>query len=144
MTNLKASATALRDECERLAREFEHDISNPALTSDQQLEAQEAARVHWQMAMLHANDIAIAELVKPTTFTGRNKITKEEEAARIDFLVRVYTDSGEDNRAKLANKCFEADEASRLFPSYDSIYRKLTPKMFDLIRKRSKRTVGIR
>ncbi len=141
MSDIRKDAEACRDECERLARAAEQEMLTSGLSVEEKNSASDRARVYWQLSRNWADTVAHSIEVRPPNFTGKRKLSQVTEDARVAFLKRIYEESGENGRQGLANEAWKDEEANSLFPSYDRIYRSLSPEMFDRIRKQSNRTV---
>lgn len=136
MSDVRKKYEALRDEYQRLARQAECEMLNLDLTPDQRQEANERAKVYWQMRALTVDTIVNAADAHPTQFRGQRKLSQSVESGRFDFLKRVYEETGADGRQELTHAAWKDPEAKSHFPSKDRIYKTLNPKMFDRIRKR--------
>jgi len=137
MSDVRRKYEALRDENERLARVAERDMLNSELSSDERRDAMERAKVHWQLSRNAADTVVNAADAHPIQFRGRRKLTEKADRARFECLWRIYQQTGLTRRHDLAHTAWKDAEAKSLFPSEDRIYKALTPKMFDRIRKRS-------
>ena len=137
MSDVRKNAEALRDECERWARSAERDMFNPDLSVNQRQEASDKAKVYWQMSRNWADTVANSADARPRKFTGKRKLCLEVEDARFAVLQRIYEANDKIGRQELAHKAWKENEAKSIFPSEDRIYKSLTPKMFDRIRKQS-------
>ncbi len=104
MDQVKANAIALRDECERLARQAEKDMLNPELSPEQKQEAQDRAKVYWQMSRDHADTVYHAEVARPERHTGRNKGTQKKTEERAAFIRMVADELDTSNREAIASQ----------------------------------------
>lgn len=95
MDRVKENAIALRDECERLARQAEREMLDPALSPEQRAAAQDQAKAYWQMSRNHADTVYHAERARPTRFTGQRK---GRAADRERFLCEVAEEIGSTKR----------------------------------------------
>lgn len=107
MDRVKANAIALRDECERLARQAERKTLDPSLTVELRIQAQDQAKAYWQMRGNHADTVYHAERVRPERHTGRNKGTQEKTKTKIEFIRKVSAELGTSNREAIASQAVE-------------------------------------
>ena len=120
--DVRRKSGLLRDECERLAREAERvalDWTRPAADRH---EAEELARVYWQMSRVHADTAAQAADARPVKFSGRNSGPQEKTAMRTEFLRKVAAETGISRRQLLAREAWGRPESQEHFGSYEALY----------------------
>lgn len=128
MDRVKENEIALRDECERLARQAEREGSNTALMPEQRAQALDQAKAYWQLSASHASAALRAEIERPTRFTGQHKgKTVEREC----FLREVAKEIGSTKRADVCRAAQAKPGFSKLFKSYEAAYRACKPSIFD-------------
>ena len=88
INKVNKEATALADECERLAKQYGNHF-RVALSSFQKSEALEAQSIYYQMAADWRATALRAEELRPTSFTGRNKGVNPKTQLRLAFLENV-------------------------------------------------------
>lgn len=113
MHDPKAIAKALRDECEKLARQQERRMSSPDLSEAERIAAMEAAKVYWQLRSNHADNVYHAEIARPEKHTGKNKGTQQKTIERTAFIRMVAEQYGIRKREAIASQALE-DHASRV------------------------------
>jgi hypothetical protein len=137
MVDPKSQAKALRDECERLAREAERKMLSPDLTKAERNQAMEAAKVYWQMSRKHADSFAYAEAAQPERFTAKNKGQQSKTIERQEFLRQVAREIGTTKRQSVCLAAMEKSEFNEMFDNYEQAHRFAQPTIFDGIRKQS-------
>lgn len=107
MDKVKASHIALRDECERLARQAEREMLDPALSQEHRAAAQDRAKAYWQISRNHADTVYHAEIARPERHTGRNKGTQKKTEDKIAFIRSVADECGTRKREAIASLALE-------------------------------------
>jgi sugar-specific transcriptional regulator TrmB len=98
MSNVKEYYEALRDECERMAREAERQMASLDLSESERANASDRARVYWQMragaadTIANASDAKLAMIKKPK---GETQMTKDRRIFLQGIAVEIDTDNRE-------------------------------------------------
>ena len=145
MADKKREAAALRDECERRAREAEERMLDPSLNPVARAAASDEAKVYWQMSRTHADTVAYAEMARPTKFTAKNTGQRDLTRRRREFLQSVANKIGTTKPQQVCRAAEKEPGFADLFPGQNGperAYRFARPSIFDGIRKPSKPSVG--
>lgn len=122
MKTISAQETALRDECERLARAAERRQNDPSLTSEERAAAVEEAKTYWQLSRGHADSMTAIEASERAKFTGQNKGESKKTAERRAFLAEHREKVGKAQRVEVIRSADEAD-IEKLFGGFDEALR---------------------
>ena len=89
MSNVRHNYEALRNEYERLAREAEGEMSNPELSSAEQRDAMERAKIYWQLSRDATDTVLNAADAERARLLGQNSGTQKATTARAQFLLTI-------------------------------------------------------
>lgn len=89
MSNVRNNYEALRDEHERLAREADREMLNPELSSREQRDAMERAKIHWQLSRNAADTVVNAADADRGRLLGQNSGTQKATTAKAQFLLTI-------------------------------------------------------
>lgn len=122
MRTIRAQETALRDECERLARAAERRMNDPSLTSEERATAVEEAKTYWQLSRVHADSVTAIEASDRAKFTGQNKGESKKTAERRAFLAEHREKVGKAQRVEVIRSAEPAD-IDEMFGGFEEALR---------------------
>jgi hypothetical protein len=89
MSKVRNIYEALRDENERLAREAEREMLNPELSSREQRDAMERAKIYWQLSRNAADTVVNDADADRRRLLGQNAGTQKATTAKKQFLLMI-------------------------------------------------------
>ena len=122
MKTIREQETALRDECERLARGAERRMNDPSLTPEERAAAVDEAKAYWQLSRAHADSVTAIEASERAKFTGQNKGESKKTAERRAFLAEHREKVGKAQRSEVIRSAEPAD-IEKMFGGFEEALR---------------------
>jgi len=135
MSSVRKNEEALRDECERLAKVAESRMFNLDLPESERREAQEQARVYWQMSRMHADTVTYAADARPINFTAKNVGEQKKTTKRRAFLRSISEEIGTEKHEAVAAEALDAARLQKARSYWPKIKTDQSYKILNFLKK---------